>query len=109
MKTKLYIYYTTTSSQKEAKKISTYLFKKKACVCVNVFPKVKSYYIEDNMLQRSEEVAMFIKSLSNKSKFLKTINEIHNYKIPLITLIYSECLNKKYLQWAEHQTFYSNG
>ena len=105
---KIYMYYTTTSSNKEARRIAKYLITNNLSACINVLPGVNSYYSEGNKFCNSNEVVMVIKTQVAKKEFIKNLKKIHNYEIPFISLIESNCLNEKYINWAHSQTFFSN-
>ena len=97
---KIYMYYTTTSSNKEAGRIAKYLITNKLSACVNVLPNVNSFYNDKKKFCKSNEVIMIIKSQIAQKKFVKNLKKIHNYETPFISLIESSCLNEKYIKWA---------
>ena len=63
---KIYMYYTTTSSNKEARRIAKYLITNNLSACINVLPGVSSFYSEGNKFCKSNEVVMVIKNTSCK-------------------------------------------
>ena len=105
---KIYMYYTTTSSNKEARRIAKILITNNLSVCINVFPSVSSFYNDGNKFCKSNEVIMIIKSQIAKQEFIKNLKKIHNYEIPFISIIESSCMSEKYIKWAYSQTFFSN-
>lgn len=108
MKKRINIFYTTTASIKDAKKIAKYLLINNFSTCVNVFPGIFSLYKENQKLCENKEVVLIIKTLLSKKQFFSNLKKIHNYEIPFISFIESHCLNHEYIKWAENQTFYSN-
>ena len=96
---RIYMYYTTTSSNKEARRIAKYLITNNLSACINVLPGVNSYYTEGNKFCNSNEVVMVIKTQVAKKEFIKNLKKIHNYEIPLIVEIKSGLPNLDYANW----------
>ena len=44
---KIYMYYTTTSSNKEARRIAKYLITNNLSACINVLPGVSSFIVKE--------------------------------------------------------------
>ena len=86
---------------KSAKKISKTLLKKRKAVCINIINDIRSFYLEDNKIKSTNEVALLIKTISNPKSVISFIKIIHDYDVPFITILNSKDTNKKYLDWAK--------
>ena len=94
--------YITCSNEKEAKKISMHLIKKRLIACANIFP-VKSMYRWQNKIVNKKENAIIAKTSSrNFDKVVKEVEKIHSYNIPCILRLDAET-SKKYGEWAESE------
>ena len=94
--------YMACKDEKEAKKISIHLLKKRLIACANIFP-IKSMYWWNCKVANENETAIIAKT-SDKN-FKKAANEakrIHSYRIPCIMRI-SAAANKEYEAWAKKE------
>ena len=91
--------YITCKYEKEARKISEHLLKKKLIACANFFP-IKSMYWWNDKIADDKETAILAKT-SNKNfkKVEAEIKKMHSYKIPCILKIDAKA-NKEYDKWA---------
>ncbi len=95
-----YIYFTTTSSEEEAKKIATYLVKNKIAACVNIIDNIYSIYRWQGKIEENNEYLLIIKTTEEKSSILiQTIEKIHSYDTPECVGIKIENGSQKYLKW----------
>ena len=67
------IIYTISGSMKSAKKISKTLLKKRKAVCINIINDVCSFYLEDNKIKSTNEVALLIKTISDPKSVISFI------------------------------------
>lgn len=94
--------YVTSPNEKEAKRISKYLFKKKLIACANIFP-ITSMYWWKNKIAKEKEYAIILKTTTeNQNKVKQEIEKIHPYKIPCITAL-PVVPNERYARWLEEQ------
>lgn len=80
--------YALCKNKSEAKTIGRSLLEKKLCVCVNILPKVESFYFwppKSNKIESSKEAVLLIKTLEAKYEDIeKEIIASHSYEIPCI-------------------------
>ena len=75
---------------------------KKLAVCINRLNYVKSYYIWEGKIQKSEEKILLIKTREDKKDALiKHIEKNHPYDVPEISVIKTDWVNEKYLEYLE--------
>lgn len=90
----------TVPSEKIAFKISRELVCKKLAACVNIIPKIRSFYTWQNKLCSDKELLLIIKSRNNLFKKVETnIKKIHPYKVPEIIALPIQLGNRTYLDW----------
>ena len=96
------VIFVTCSDEKTAQKIAISLLEKKLVACVNMIPKVKSFYWWKKKIERSSEVLMMMKSRrENFSSIKEEILKIHPYVVPEIICLKIEKGFEKYLKWIE--------
>ena len=86
---------------KSAKKISKTLLKKRKAICINIINDIRSFYLEDNKIKSTNEVALLIKTISDPKSVISFIKIIHDYDVPFITVLDSNNTNKEYLNWTK--------
>lgn len=92
------IYYTTTSTKKEATRIGNSLVQMRAIACYNVFG-IESGYNWEGHIENSQEYGIIMKSLdSDFSKMENLIRRYHSYDVFVLTRREEE-VNKKYFNW----------
>ena len=94
--------YITCKDEKEARKVSMRLLKKRLVACANVFP-IKSMYLWQNKIVNDNENAILAKTNNkNFDKIVKEVEKIHSYKIPCIVQLDAKS-SKKYENWANSE------
>jgi periplasmic divalent cation tolerance protein len=99
---------TTTSSLKNAEKISNELINSKLAACATIIPNVKSIFFWKEKVARANEYLIIIKT--RKELFEKAKNKIkklHPYEVPEIISIQIAAGSKQYLKWIEESTEFS--
>ena len=94
--------YITCSNEKEAKKISMHLLKKRLIACANIFP-IKSVYWWKGKITKSNEHVMIAKTSNKNFKKLEfEVKKMHSYEIPCILRINASA-NKEYNEWMNRE------
>ena len=99
------ICFTTTNSEKEAKKLARAIVGDKLAACVNLLPKIRSFYEWDGAIRDETEYLLIIKTTGSKVSSLSDfINHTHSYECPeFIALDIADGL-PAYLQWIDDVT-----
>lgn len=89
----------------EAKELARALVEERLCACVNIVPKIDSFYWWDGKIEKDEEALLIVKTTRQKAEALiRYVKENHPYEIPeVITLPLSEGL-PDYLNWVIEET-----
>ena len=103
--TNIAISFTTANREKEAKKIARELVEQKIAACVNIIPKIQSFYEWDGEIHDETEYLLIIKSPKEKVDLVKGfIDKFHSYEVPeCITVDVIDAL-PDYLQWVKDMT-----
>jgi len=95
----------TAGSEKEADKIAQTLVKEKLAACVNIIPKIKSYFNWRKKFYKEKETLLLIKTKPILFEKLKSrVLKLHSYETPEIILLPIEKGFKNYLDWIEIET-----
>ncbi len=103
--TDLTVSFTTTNSEKEAKKLAQQLVQDRLAACVNIVPKIRSFYEWDGEIHDDTEYLLIIKSPKSKLDLVKGfIDQVHTYEVPeFISFEITDAL-PDYLQWVRDVT-----
>lgn len=89
-------------TKKVAKKIARKLVEEHLCACVNILPKMNSFYIYEGKLCEDEELLLLIKTDKKHYKAVETrILSLHPYDIPEIIALPIVKGSKEYIDWAK--------
>ncbi len=95
------IVFATTQTELEAENLAKKIVEAKLAACVQVLPKMKSFYFWDEEVKHEHEHLILIKTLENKfAELEKYILENHSYDLPEIIAIEAEKVSEKYLKWV---------
>ncbi len=105
MKKEVCLIYITASGYEEAKKIGKALVEKRLCACVNVYPKVTSFYWWEEKLNEDEEAVIVAKT---RKEFVERVKEevlrIHSYSCPCILALPVEGGHEEFIEWIVKET-----
>ena len=102
MKTTLIQIQCSVPSKKVAKKIAKTLVEEQLCACVNILPKMRSFYIYEGEYCEDEEFLLLIKTDKEHYKAVEErILSLHPYEIPEIIALPVIKGAKDYVKWAK--------
>jgi len=82
------IVYTTVGNMPDARKIAKTLVEEQIVACVNIIPKIESYYRWNGKIENDEEVVLISKTTdANVKKTIQRIKQLHSYDLPDIILL----------------------
>jgi periplasmic divalent cation tolerance protein len=98
----VYLVLSTASSLKEGEKIAQHLIRKGLAACVNVVPRLYSYFFWEKRLCREREVLLLVKTVKGQlNKIVTNIKDLHSYSVPEILFFKVEGGESQYLSWVE--------
>jgi len=91
--------------REEANKMAKAVVEERLAACVNIIPKIESYFWWDDKVQHDEESLLIFKTTQLKVEaFINYIRDHHPYEVPeILTLRLSEGL-PDYLNWVIEET-----
>ncbi len=89
----------------EAKKLARAMVEQRLAACVNIIPKIDSFYWWDDAVQSDEETLLIFKTTQARiDKLIAYVKEEHPYDVPeVITVPVAEGL-PDYINWVIDET-----
>lgn len=96
------IVYVTTSSRKEAQRISRAIIHERLAACVTIVPEIHSQYWWKGKIESGRECLMMMKTFPSYFKRLSArIHQLHSYEVPEVLAIPVSRGSKPYLSWMK--------
>jgi len=96
------VVFSTCSDAEEARKLARHLIEKRLAACVNVIPRVDSYYRWKGEVQQEAEIFLLIKSSRGLLDRLRAEWErLHSYEIPELIALPIVDGAASYLNWMD--------
>ena len=93
---------TTTPNEEEAERLARAIVDVRLAACVQVLPRMKSFYVWEGAVQSDPEHLLLIKTLDEKFEELRAfIERNHSYEVPEIVALRAEQVSESYLGWMK--------
>jgi periplasmic divalent cation tolerance protein len=90
----------TCATEEDAERLARVLLDAHLAACVNIVPRVRSFYHWKGALETSDEVLLLIKSSRDLFGDLRaTLEKAHSYEVPEILAIPIVAGGENYLNW----------
>jgi periplasmic divalent cation tolerance protein len=97
--------YTTYPSIVEAETAGRVLVERRLCACVNILPRMVSFYWWQGKVERGDEVVMIIKTrVSLAAAVRDAVKQMHSYTTPAILVIPINDVEPDYQAWIIAET-----
>ena len=94
----------TASDKEEAHRIAELLLAKRKVACVNIMPKVNSFFWWQDNLDSAQEILLIAKTKESQlNELVSLVKEIHSYDVPEIIAIPIVGGNQDYLKWIDKE------
>jgi len=94
------VLFVTTASTEEAQRIASVLLNKRKAACVNIVPKVSSFFWWQEKLDSAQESLLIIKTKTSiLNEIVNLVKEHHSYDIPEIIALPIIGGSQDYLEW----------
>lgn len=91
----------TAGTEEEANKIASVLLNQRKAACVNIMPRINSFFWWQNKLDSAQESLLLVKTeASLLNEIVRLVREIHSYEIPEIIALPIIGGNRDYLEWV---------
>lgn len=95
------IVFATTQTELEAEHLAKKIVEAKLAACVQVLPKMKSFYFWEDEVKQEHEYLILIKTMKDKfSKLEEFILENHSYDLPEVVGVEAAKVSEKYIKWV---------
>ncbi|HUI78468.1 MAG TPA: divalent-cation tolerance protein CutA [Bryobacteraceae bacterium] len=92
----------TCASEQEAESLARSMVEQRLAACVNVIPRVRSYYRWKGALESAEEWLLVIKSSRDRfERLMAALEKAHSYEIPEVLALPVVEGAANYLNWIE--------
>ncbi|HEV3334700.1 MAG TPA: divalent-cation tolerance protein CutA [Bryobacteraceae bacterium] len=92
----------TCASEEEAETLARSVVEQRLAACVNVIPRIRSYYRWKGALESSEEWLLLIKSSRDRfGELMAALEKAHSYEIPEVLALPVVDGAANYLNWIE--------
>jgi periplasmic divalent cation tolerance protein len=96
------IIFTATPNEAEAESLAEQLIKQKLAACVQVLPKMKSFYFWNDKVQIDSEHLLIIKTTDKKFEDVESFIKANTgYEVPEIIAVKSDKVSGDYSNWLE--------
>lgn len=94
----------TTATVEEAQRISKVLLEQRKIACVNIVPRVSSFFWWQDKLDSAEESLLIVKTKASLlNEIVPLVKEIHSYDIPELIALPIIGGNQDYLEWIRKE------
>ncbi len=91
--------------QDEVNRISQGLMENRMAACINIVPRIESYYWWNDKIERDVEALLMIKTTKDKFDSLKDwVIENHPYELPEIIAVPLAAGHSDYINWIKKET-----
>ena len=97
------IIYIVTSTKKEAKRIASFLLKKKLIACANWWPTDSVYHWQGKIVNNKEVILICKTVKKNYKQVEREVKKLHSYKVPCICAWETSQVDKKYFEWVKEE------
>ena len=105
MKSEICLVYSTFGNLDDARRVGKTLVEERLAACVNIIPKIHSFYWWKEKVEEDEESVLIAKITSeNADKVVERIRELHPYELPAILVIPLTKVLKDFADYVKSET-----
>ena len=104
------VIFITVGTDGEAKKIANLLLNQRKAACVNIVPKVSSFFWWQDKLDSAQESLLIVKTKASVlNEIVSLVKDLHSYEIPEIVALPIIGGNPDYLDWIGKEVKQGSG
>jgi len=104
------VIFITTGTDVEAQQVAKALLKNRDAACVNIVPKINSFFWWNSKLDSAQESLLVVKSKASLvSEVVRLLKEVHSYETPEIIALPIIGGNPDYLDWIDKEVKQDTG
>ena len=102
--TDLVVIFITTTTAEEARRISEVLLNERKAACVNIVPKVSSFFWWQDKIESAEENLLIVKTKAPLlNEVVRLVIENHSYEVSQVIALPIVGGNQDYLEWIDKE------
>ena len=99
------VFYITAEKMEHAEELAGVLVREKLAACVNVVPRIKSFFYWEGEVQSEEEVLLTGKTKTSLvDELVQAVKEHHPYDVPCVITWKIDGGNPEFLRWIGEET-----
>lgn len=98
------MFYITAENMDDADKLAKQLVEERLVACVNVVPKIQSYFYWEGEAQSEGEVLLMGKTKTSEvNRLIKRVKKLHPYDVPCVVSWEIDQGNPEFLKWIDDE------
>ena len=98
------VIFITTATTEEAQRISKALLEQRKVACVNIVPRVSSFFWWQDKIDSAQESLLIVKTKASQlNELVRLVKELHSYDVPEIIAMPIVGGNQDYLEWIGNE------
>lgn len=98
------VVFITTANAEEAQQIASLLLSERKAACINIVPRVSSFFWWQGKLESAEESLLIVKTKASVlNQVVSLVKEHHRYDVPEVIALPIIGGNQDYLEWMSQE------
>ena len=99
------VFFVTCPGPGEGERIAKHLLRAHLVACVNVIPRIRSFYHWEGKIQDDGETLLVCKTTKSRSEdFISAVQDVHTGTLPEIVGMNADVVEKRYGKWITEST-----
>ncbi len=99
------VFFVTCPGPGEGERIAKHLLRQRLVACVNVIPRIRSFFYSEGKITDEGETLLVCKTTEDRAEgLMDAVKDVHTYKLPEIVGVNTAMVEKKYARWVFDQT-----
>jgi periplasmic divalent cation tolerance protein len=95
------VFFVTCPGPGEGERIAKHLLRQRLAACVNVIPRIRSFYYWEGKINDEGETLLVCKTAADRvPEFIDTVRQVHTFSLPEIVGIEASVVDRRYGKWV---------